>query len=230
MQNAFDECGRAQPTARTPQISEAPVATRARVDHAGAVTRSAEVPPVSRWLRPALFVLLAGSALAAIGLEPLLVRRVGRGDLPATVLFAPVAVYAAFLLLYAADRWLLVQRRRYPSGRAFFQVVVAVFFGLLLLPSTLHEWAEARPREASLARHPQAQVRAVYVEALGFRGPSAERVAEVSSALEDPDPDVEAAARRVLAAWSSLSPADTDALAAWAERFLRARSAAGDDP
>jgi hypothetical protein len=193
-------------------------------------TASREAPPTTRWLRPLLFVLLAGSALAAIGLEPWLVRRVARGALPASALFAPVVVYAAFLLVYAVDRWLLVQRRRYPSGRAFFQVVVALFFGLLLLPSTLHEWAEARPPQPGLARHPEARVRAAWVEALGFRGPTPERVAMVRDALDDPDPRVVEAARRVLAAWASHDVTDVDALRAWADGFLRRPPDAGEDP
>ena len=185
---------------------------------------------MTRWLRSLLFVLLAGSALAAIGLEPLLVRRVSQGALPASALFAPVAVYAAFLLVYAVDRWLLVQRRRYPSGRAFFQVVVAAFFGLLLLPSTLHEWAESRPAKPSLAKHPEARVRAAYVEALGFRGPAVDRVTAVRAALDDPDPRVAEAARRVLAAWASLEARDVDALRAWADGFLRRPPDPGEDP
>jgi hypothetical protein len=180
-------------------------------------------------LRPLLFVLLAGSALASIGLEPLLVRRVAAGALPRVVLFVPVAVYVAFLLLYARDRWLLVRRRSYPPGRAFFQVVFGLIFGLLLLPSTLHEWAEARPQTEALRHHPDSRVRQVYVEALGFRGPTPARVRAVSQAAEvDPDEAVRAAARRVLGAWSG--EVEVDAQREWADGFLRSTPAAGDDP
>lgn len=186
-------------------------------------------PHVARWLRPLLFVLLAGSALVAIGIEPMLVRRVAASRLPAAALFAPVALYAAFFTLYAVDRWLLVQRRRYPPGRAFFQIVFGLVFGLLLLPSTLHEWAEARPGEAALARHHDARVRLVYAEALGFRGPTPEHVRVVRRMwTEDADEDVQNAARRVLARWAGAN-AD-DAIRDWADAFLLPTPGPGDDP
>jgi len=147
------------------------------------------------------------------------------------VLFGPVVVYSAFWVLYALDRWLLVHRRPYPAGRAFFQVVFGLVFGLLLLPSTLHEWNRARPSLASLARHPEARVRAAYVEALGFRGPSPQRVITVRTLLGPEQDDlVREAARRVLAAWSGRPESDPAALKAWADGFLRSPPGAGEDP
>lgn len=186
---------------------------------------------LARGVRWVLFIVLAGSAVTAIGAEPLLVKRVATGAWPPTVLFAPIAVYAVFLLLYAVDRWLLVKKRRYPPGRAFFQVVFGVVFGLLLLPSTLHEWQEARPGPEApvLDRHPEPRVRVLWIEAMGFRGPEPRRVRKVARAwTEDPDPRVRDAAERVLSAWSG-HPADAAAIRRWVDGFLRSDGRGGED-
>jgi len=190
-----------------------------------------DAPRVTRGLRWLTYVLLAGSALAAIGLEPYLLRKVAAGRYPAYLSFAPVAVYGAFLLVYAVDRWLLVQRRRYPPGRAFFQIIFGVVFGLLLLPSTLHEWAEARTTERALIRHPEPRVRQIYAEALGFRGPDPARVEAVTKLLDDRDDRVVEAAQTVLRRWAGMSEgADDAALRAWAAGFLRPEATSGQDP
>jgi hypothetical protein len=163
------------------------------------------------------------SAAAALFAEPLLADAVERGAIDPAWMFIPLACFAAFLAVYAIDRWVLVRRRSYPPGRAFFQIAFGVLFALLLLPSTFDDWrrrdALAAPVgvEARLLAHSDPAVRAVALEALGFRGPSPARIRQVGRLLEDPATQVRRAAAQVLAQWSGLAPSDRRALAAWAK-------------
>lgn len=168
-------------------------------------------------LRLALYVLTALSTAAALFLEPALDAAAARGAISSVWLFTGAAVYGVFFLAYAVDRLLLVMRRRYPAGRAFFQVAFALVFGLLLLPSSVRDYANRAPHGIErLLAHPDAEVRATAVEAIGFRGPSREHIALVIGKLKDPNSRVERAAREVLARWSGRSPGDTAGINAWA--------------
>lgn len=180
-----------------------------------------EVKPL-RWGVFLLTLLAAGAALFA---EPRLAAAVERGELGAGWRFLPVGVFLAFLGAYAVDRWFLVRRRSYPPGRAFFQVVFGLLFALLLLPSTLEELRRRRPpdRPARTAvepmlEHPDPAVRALAVEAIGFRGPEPERVRALRGLLDDPSGSVRRRAAEVLARWSGLAARDRAGLIAWAER------------
>jgi hypothetical protein len=168
-------------------------------------------------LRIALYVLTVLSAIAALFLEPALAGAVSRGAISPYWLFTAIGIYGIFFLAYAVDRFLLVRRRRYPAGRAFFQVAFGLVFGLLLLPSTIGDYAGRAPAGLErLLAHPDPEVRAITVEAIGFRGPSKEHIALILARLEDRDPRVERAARMVLGKWSGLSPDDAAGLRAWA--------------
>src|SRR5262245_23404930 len=107
----------------------------------GAMTRSENAPPVQsgaaqaaampvrpRPLRIALYVLLVLSASAALFLEDPLSGAVARGAISPLWLFTAIAVYGLFYIVYVIDRLLLVKFRRYPAGKAFFQIA----FGLVL--------------------------------------------------------------------------------------------------
>lgn len=181
-----------------------------------------EVKPL-RW---GVFLLTLLSAGAALFAEPLLAGAVDRGEIDPAWRYLPVGVYLTFLSVYAVDRWFLVRRRSYPKGKAFFQLVFGLLFALILLPSTLDELRRRRPaaelaQAEPLLAHRDAAVRAVAIEALGFRGASPDRVRAVSRLLEDANPAVRSRAAAVLAAWSGLQPNATEALREWA----RSRSA-----
>jgi hypothetical protein len=180
------------------------------------------VPVEARPLRIALYVLLALAAAAVLFLQPALAGAVQRGALPGFWLFLPMGLYGAFLLAYAVDRLLLVKRRGYPAGKAFFQIAFGVMFALMLLPSTI---ADFKDRQVSGVRryllHPDAGVRTLAVEALGFRGLDASRdhLKLLVDRLDDRDPGVRRAATRVLAGWSGKKPADVGGMKAWASEL-----------
>ena len=171
-------------------------------------------------LRIALYVFLVLTAASALFLEPALAGAVHRGAVSAVWLFLPLVLYGVFFAVYALDRWFLVKRRNFPAGRAFFQVAFGIVFGLLLLPSTIGDWMQRQPVGMErLLSHPDADVRTVAVEALGFRGHSEAHVSMLIRKLEDQDPRVADAAARVLAGWSGKDPKDLAGIRAWAGRL-----------
>jgi hypothetical protein len=171
-------------------------------------------------LRIVLYVFLLLTAVSALFLEPALAGAVHRGAVSAVWLFLPLVLYGVFFAVYALDRWFLVKRRNFPAGRAFFQVAFGIVFGLLLLPSTIGDWMLRRPVGIErLLSHPDAEVRTVAVEALGFRGVSEERAEMLVRKLDDRDPRVAEAARMVLAKWSGADPQDMAGIRAWAARL-----------
>src|SRR5262249_25448474 len=110
-----------------------------------------------------------------------------------------------------------VRKRRYPTGKAFFQVAFGLVFGLLLLPSTISDYAaQTPPGEERLLTHPDPEVRASHVKAIGWEGPSREHIALILPKLKDQDPRVERAARQVLGRWANRPPEDLAGIVAWA--------------
>lgn len=179
--------------------------------------RRSVVPSHVRPLRIVLYGMTVAAAAAALFLEPALQAAVQRGALSPVWLFTPLAIYGVFFLVYAVDRAMLVRRGQYPAGRAFFQVVFGVVFGLLLLPSTLGAWNARHPSGVGrLVTHRSADVRLVTVEALGYRGAQPKRARLLADRLHDSDAHVRAKAAEVLASWSGVSASDTDGLRAWA--------------
>lgn len=179
--------------------------------------RRSVVPSHVRPLRIVLYVLTVVTAAAALFLQPALQGAVQRGALAAGWLFTPLAIYGVFFLVYAADRAMLVRRGQYPAGRALFQVVFGVLFALLLLPSSIAAWDARRPEGAArLMSHRSAEVRLVTVEALGYRGVSAEHARLLAERLRDPDAQVRARAAEVMSRWSGRSAGDVEGLIQWA--------------
>ena len=171
-------------------------------------------------LRIGLYVILLLTAVSALFLEPALAGAVHRGAVSGIWLFLPLGLYGVFFLVYAIDRWVLVKKRNFPTGRAFFQVAFGIVFGLLLLPSTIGDWMLRRPVGMErLLSHPDAEVRTVAVEALGFRGFSRERATMLIAKLEDRDPRVAEAAGVVLSNWSGKDPGDLAGIRDWAGRL-----------
>lgn len=180
-------------------------------------TAAAGVPPHVRPLRIVLYVLTVAAAAAALFLEPALQGAVKRGALSRNWLFTPLAVFCVFFVVYAADRAMLVRKGRYPAGRAFFQIVFGIVFGLLLLPSSIGAWRQRRPAGVErLLTSERPDVRLVTVEALGYRGLSPERARWLAARLHDEDAEVRRRAGEVLARWSGRPATDLEALEAWA--------------
>lgn len=181
-----------------------------------------------RSLRIALYVLTVATAAVALFVLPALSGAVQRGALRPHWMFLPLSLFAVFFLLYGLDRWILVRRRRYPAGRAFFQVAFGLIFALLLLPTTIREWDTGRPRGVErLLRHPDAEVRRVVVESLGFRGASAPAAKRLLVMLEDEAPQVREATLKVLAEWSGQEIEDVAGIRTWASQLSRTSTGAG---
>ena len=66
------------------------------------------------------------------------------GTLPVWAPLAPPVTFAAFVVVYMVDRYLLVLRRRYSASRALWQVGFALVFLTLLLPSQATELRQIR--------------------------------------------------------------------------------------
>lgn len=181
-------------------------------------------------LRALLFVLTLLSAAAALFVEPALAGAVTRGALSARWLFLPIGVYGVFLGAYAFDRIWLVRDRRYPAGKAFFQIAFGVVFASLLLPETIQDYkAQSVPRPDRLLSHKDPNVREAAVLALGFEGPAPERTGIVVGRLDDENASVRRAALRVLQRWSGEPEAGPERLRRWASG-TRTSSAAGPGP
>ncbi len=184
------------------------------------------MPSHVRPLRIVLYVLTLVTAAAALFLEPALQGAVQRGALSPVWLYTPVGIYGVFFLVYAVDRAMLVKRAQYPAGRALFQVVFGIVFGLLLLPSTLGDWnAEEAEGPARLAGHRSAQIRLVTVEALGYRGRSAARARLLVPRLTDTNGDVRARAAEILSKWSGKSATDLQGMTQWSAGLSRTSTA-----
>jgi hypothetical protein len=155
--------------------------------------------PRTPLLAIALYVMLA---LAAAGS---LIAGTSPEHLPAGLrLGAPIA-FAGFLLLFAIYRFALVRARRFPAGKAFFQVGAGALFLTLLLPGTTQQLrAEPRGIEELMVDR-DAAVRALACEVVRTRGDGRLHAQALVERLEDRDPEV----RRQ--AWYSLqSLAGTD--------------------
>lgn len=188
------------------------------------------VPVNAKPFRILLYVLLALTAAAVLFLQPALGGAVKRGAISSVWLFLPMTLFGLFFLAYAVDRVLLVKRRRYPTGRAFFQIAFGVLFALLLLPSTI---ADFNDRHAVGLRryllHPDARVRVLAVEAMGYRGrdEAHTHIEDLVSRLDDRDQRVRRAATDVLVSWSGKNPEDTAGIRAWALEWSQTTTSTG---
>jgi hypothetical protein len=136
-------------------------------------------------------------------------------------------IFLAFAVGFAGYRFALVAARRYSPFKAFFQVLLAaLFFMLLLWPGRSTGLAEGEggvnsPLARALAS-PDADKRALAAELAGFRADRQAAPALVKL-LEDPDATVRAAAHAALVRLNGgvdLGAADDAAArAAWQERF-----------
>ncbi len=174
-------------------------------------------PARLRPIRVTWYALTLFAAVAALFVSDPLANAVARGAVAREWMFVPPALFVLLFAGYAVDRWRLVQAGRYASGRAIAQTVFGVVFASVLLSATVSNYRGHPPQGADrLLLHPDAEVRATAVYALGFRGHSAESVERVLPRLDDRSPDVRAAAAEVLARWSRREPSDLAGIRAWA--------------
>jgi hypothetical protein len=175
----------------------------------------------ARPLRVALYVLTALSAVAALFVEPALAGAVQRGAVSPLWMFVPLAMFCALFLGYAVDRWRLVGRQKYPASRAIVQSLFGLILASVLLSSAVSDWGRLPQGSDRLLAHPDAEIRASAVYALGFHGKSASAAALVAARLEDRSPEVRQAALDVLRRWSGQPNADVPGVRAWASALSR---------
>jgi hypothetical protein len=125
-------------------------------------------------IRIVVYVMLVLSAGASFWFGDRLWQAARCGSLPTWAAFLPVSAFTVFVVVYAIDRLLLVRRRDYPAGRAFFQVVLALLFLSLLGPAEARRFRETRAADNAhvavrLLHHADADVRALACEHLGLR-------------------------------------------------------------
>ena len=157
-----------------------------------------------RILRVLVYVMLALSALGTFLVGDRLWAAARVGDVPLwTPLVAPGA-FTAFVIVYAADRWLLVRAVRYPVARAIVQVAFAVVFMSLLWPHQASELRQAKAitHEADVAvrmlESPNEEVRALACEVLGWRVQISAEEALQRVVRDDPAAQVQARCREAL--------------------------------
>ena len=169
----------------------------------------------------ALYVLLIGSAALALWnrRDPEALPRVLQESVP--------WVFGLFVTLFALYRMAAVQAKRYPAFKAFFQVGVMVWVGLLLLPQAKARYETPGDPLVALLADPNPQVRILAAELARHRPGSNLYSPYLVRAMRDPDPQVRVEAHRSLVAilGTDLGPPEKeeamDAWDAWGEALKK---------
>jgi hypothetical protein len=163
----------------------------------------------------ALYLLLVGSAALALWVNQF------PGVAPQRVEVAAPWVFLAFAVFFAIYRMVMVQAKKYPAGKAFFQIGSTGLFFVLLLPRTVPAELPSDPVEQLLG-HRDAEVRALAAEVARSRPEGARYGPGLVKALEDPNPRVREEAHRSLVqlGGSDLgAPGDPEAVRRWKEKY-----------
>ena len=155
-------------------------------------------------IRIVVYVMLFVSAGTDFLLGDRLWAAARGGALPFFVPLVPVCAFTVFVVVYTVDRWLLVKRRNYPLGRAFFQVALAILFATLLWPHQASEiqatrrTAKTQDGAMRLLDHKEPDVRAAICELLALREQveAAPRIAILAET--DSSPEVRSACKAAL--------------------------------
>lgn len=184
-----------------------------------------------RPIRVTWYALTLFAAVTALFVGDPLANAAARGALSKEWVFLPPLLFVVLFAGYVVDLWRLVRARTYPSSRALAQTAFGVVFATVLISSTVSSY-RGHPSGGPdrLLLHPDAQVRATAVYALGFHGQSSDRVARVVLRLEDRSPDVRDAAASVLARWAGRDPSDLAGIRAWASASSATSSASEGRP
>jgi hypothetical protein len=167
-------------------------------------------------LAAGLYLLLVGSAALALWV------RQAPNALPKGLAAASPWVFLVFLIGFATYRLVLVQARKYPAAKAFFQIGAAALFFMLLLPASKRTFDRPNDPVRALLVDSNAEVRALAAEVAGHRPDGAKYGHELVRALQDSDASVRDAAHRSLVKLTGVdlgSPEDAHALKAWGEKF-----------
>jgi hypothetical protein len=171
-------------------------------------------------LRPALYGLLAGSAVLAFWAGSELA---GKRMPPWMAAMAP-AFFGVFVAIFAVYRLTLVRARRYPAATGLFQIGLGALVFVLLLPGTRRQLSEqpagfAQDDVAALLGAGDPRVRALAAEVAGSRPGGQRWAAQLIDRLTDSDARVRAACRLALARIAGSDPAaglsDEAAAARW---------------
>lgn len=157
--------------------------------------------------RSVVLILLVLSAAAALLVQPRVVHAVRTESLDVAWLIVAPAIFALVVVLAALDTWRTARRTGFFRGPSVLLLALCVAFLGLLLPSTFSEYrARTSPpaegaRMVTLAKHKDPRVRALVMDAAGWRpGPADAEVAAILGAgLDDRDPLVAAAALHAVA-------------------------------
>jgi hypothetical protein len=121
-----------------------------------------------------------------------------------------------------------VLRRRYATGPALLQTLFGLVFGSVLLSATITDYRTHRATgDDRLLHHPDPEIRAAAVYALGFHGPTRDRAERVLLRLDDRAPEVRQAAGDVLSRWSRRPAQDLAGIRDWAAALSGTSSASG---
>jgi HEAT repeats len=169
-------------------------------------------PALGIWL----YLMLGGSAALALS------ARHFPGIVPHSLQLAALALFLAFLIGFSLYRLRLVQARKYPAFKAFFQVGVGLLFLTLLLPGATEVFETGQRGIPELLSDSDPAVRALAAEVAGYRPEGARYGAFLVGVLQDPDPRVREQAHLSLVRLNGKDlgpPEDEQAVRAWKERF-----------
>lgn len=169
-------------------------------------------------LAGALYLLLVASAALALWVaqSPGVVDR-------GLELVAPW-LFLLFALGFAGYRWALVRAKKYPAGKAFFQVGTAALFFMLLLPGARRPQPEGVPggELELLLNDANPAVRALAAEVVRSRPDGALHAPTLARALGDPDARVRAQAHTSLVKLAGVdlgAPDQEGAVEAWQKKY-----------
>jgi HEAT repeats len=172
--------------------------------------------PLGPAVGAALYVLLVASAgLAFFG-------RSFPGRLPVPLERITPFVFGAFVACFAVYRFGLASARKYPAGKAFFQVGLAVVVFLLLLPSSRAPYVPAGTALGQVLSDPDPRLRALAAEVARYRPDGRGYVPALIQALADPDPTVRAQAHASLVQLTGVDlggPETPGTVDAWRRRY-----------
>lgn len=178
-----------------------------------------------RTLRPALYALLAASALLSFWAGGELF---GRAPPPWSHSLAP-ALFGIFLVVFTVYRLTLVRARRYPAAVGLFQIGLGALLWALLLPGVRQNLSRGPQGQGDavveLLSSGEPRMRAAGAELAGLRTGGQRYAAALIDRLGDDDAQVRAAAREALVHLAGTDPAagldDAQAAARWREEAAR---------
>jgi HEAT repeat protein len=116
----------------------------------------------------------------------------------------------------------MVQAKKYPAGKAFFQVGASALFFMLLLPGAKAPYDPPADGVEQLLSNGSPQVRALAAEVARYRADGRKYLPPLARALSDRDERVREEAHRSLVLLSGEdlgAPPDADAVRRWREKY-----------